>query len=111
MTEKQGYLFNPGHPDQPPYQFHSGTSRAAAESIRPTAEAMRQRVLEYLRLRAGLGATDDEGQRDMEMAGNTYRPRRCELVEAGLVRDSGTTRPTASGRKAVVWLANDSRTE
>jgi hypothetical protein len=46
----------------------------------------------------------------MELTGippSTYRPRRVECVEFGLVRDSGLTRPTKSGRAAVVWIATN----
>lgn len=33
----------------------------------------------------------------------SLRSRRAELVQAGLVRATGETRPTASGRQAQVW--------
>jgi hypothetical protein len=93
--------------DDPPAQRHSPTSLEAAESIRPITGALRIRVLEFLRQCGELGATDEEilqalGQ---EMGANTLRPRRIELVRMGAVLDSGRTRKTASGRKAVVWIA------
>ncbi len=82
---------------------HSPTSRAAAEAIEPSAATLRGRVLAHIR-HVG-GCTDDEGMAATGMAGNTWRPRRRELQIAGLVKDSGKTRPTASGRQAVVWIA------
>jgi hypothetical protein len=48
-------------------------------------------------------ATDEEIQLGLEMSGSTERPRRVELVAAGRIVDSGRTRPTQSGRQAVVW--------
>ena len=35
-------------------------------------------------------------------------PRRWELVNAGLVRDSGMRRKTRSRRNAAVWIATES---
>lgn len=89
----------------PPYQKHSETSRAAAESVKPTAETRRQEVLAFLKSRGAHGATDEEGQLALAMEGNTYRPRRVELTAAGLVVESAEKRKTTTGRKAVVWKA------
>lgn len=89
----------------PPHQRHSDTSRAAAEAVEPKAATLRRRVLEYLRSVHPDGATDNEIQAALGMDPNTQRPRRVELVTMRLVRDSGQTRPTPSGRRAVVWEA------
>ena len=51
------------------------------------------------------GATDEDIARYIHMNPSTVRPRRLELVEAGLVRDSGRTRKTRSDREAIVWVA------
>lgn len=54
------------------------------------------------------GATDEEIIREVMRAGyamNTIRPRRVELVRAGVVADSGHLRETAAGRWAIVWVA------
>lgn len=83
-----------------PAQEHSETSVSAAKDIAPSAATLRARVLELLRTRA---MTDEEVQTVLEMNPSTQRPRRVELVESGLVRDSGTKRQTRSGRLAVVW--------
>ena len=101
---KQLTLF--GQEPNPP---HSGppTSQAAAEAIRPNAATLRARVLRYIEARGERGATDEEIQNNLGMAGNTQRPRRKELQEAGLIRDSGRTRKTSSGREAVVWVAQE----
>lgn len=91
----------PVEPD-PPYQAHSPTSRAAAEAL--TDSGTKRRLVLAL-IAAGDGLTDEECQVALTMNPSTQRPRRVELVEMGLVRDSGRTRPTHSGREAVVWEA------
>lgn len=85
-------------------QPHSATSLDAAQRIEPAAETLRRAVLDAIRASAD-GLTDEEIQQRLEMSGNTSRPRRRELQKAGLVWDSGRTRKTLSGRKAVVWVA------
>lgn len=90
---------------RPPVQRHSPTSVAAGERIREDAGTLRGRVLAYIRGAAERGATDEEMQAALDMNPSTQRPRRGELVEAGLVMDSGITRPTKSGRQATVWRA------
>ena len=85
-------------------QMHSGTSRAAAISIAETAESLRAEVYRYIARCGAYGATDEETQTALHMVGNTERPRRIELFDAGIVADSGARRPTRSGRQAVVWV-------
>lgn len=85
----------------PPYQAHSITSKQAAESIRPNAGTLRAKVLDLLKTEA---LTDEEIANQLNLSGSTARPRRIELVRAGLVESTGT-KPTASGRQAQVWVA------
>lgn len=89
----------------PPAQRHSATSREAAELMTGRAGSIRKAIYTWLVMQGDLGATDEEGQESLALPGNTFRPRRVELMEAGLVRDSGATRLTRARRKAVVWLA------
>lgn len=103
-TERQGALFDLGHPDMPPAQQHSATSRDAAEKICGEAANLRAKVLAYIQGCGIDGATDEEGIDATGLPASTYRPRRVELVQAGLVMDSGRERPTRSGRKATVWV-------
>lgn len=90
-------------PKPPPAQHHSVTSVQAAERIEPDAKTLRHRVLMVLKVNGGL--TDEEMQLGIPMNPSTQRPRRIELVNMGLVVDSGLTRLTRSGRKATVWRA------
>ena len=99
-----GTMTQPDLFDPPPRQKHSQTSSAAAVEIQPRAGTLRDSVLHFIRGRMDLGATDEEIQRVLEMDPSTQRPRRIELVKAGLVTNSGGTRTTTSGRQAVVWI-------
>ena len=88
------------------FQSHSETSRAAAESM-TTADTLRAAVYQFIKGKGGYGSTDEEAQNFLNMPGSTQRPRRVELEMAGLVRDSGIRRATASGRRAVVWVVTE----
>jgi len=103
------------HPDQLTFQDavgkyqrtgQSSTSRAAAVEAVPLTGGKRREVYEFIRACEDFGATDDEIQNALEMNPSTQRPRRVELVDQGLVRDSGATRQTRWGRPAVVWVAS-----
>lgn len=87
----------------PPYQKHSPTSRAAAEAIKPALNALQSRVLAVIRLEPSWGATDEDICTVTGLKGSTVRPRRIELCEKGLIKDSGKTRATKRGRQATVW--------
>lgn len=90
--------------DKPPAQRHSATSVAAAEQIEPHVGNLQAKVLSAIRF-ATNGLTDEQGIAITQLSPSTYRPRRIELQRAGLIYDSGETRLTLSGRKAVVWRA------
>lgn len=85
------------------------TSTLAAISIEPSAPTLRARVLELLQKFGRVGMTDEQMQIALQMNPSTERPRRLELVAAGLVMDSGRTRKTVSGRKATVWVVYENR--
>jgi len=98
MKDDQGDLFGRK------FVRGSATSRAAMEAAEPAAGTQRAKILTLLR-EVPSGLTDEQMQDILDMNPSTQRPRRVELVEAGLVRDSGIERRTHSGRKAVVWQA------
>lgn len=83
---------------------HNGTptSRAAAESIEPHLGRLQSLVLAYI-ARHPDGVTDEEIARDLDLNPSCARPRRIELLRKGLIRDTGRTRPTSSGRAAAIW--------
>lgn len=88
------------------------TSHAAARSVRGQTET-HARILEVLD--AGPPATDEQiasrYQAAAAMQGwppvspSGLRSRRAELVDMGLVEDSGLRGRTASGRACTVWRA------
>ncbi len=91
-------------PYVPPFQSHSFTSREAAHSIAPRVTALQQRVLDYLTHNPE-GATDNALGEALNLIGSTLRPRRIELVDAGLVVDSGRyARDGESKRRSTVWV-------
>lgn len=89
----------------PPKLPHNNTvtSKLAAQSMRCSAGAQQQRVLECLQQAGDAGLTDDEMQAALNLSGNSQRPRRRRLVELGLVADSQTMRKTGSSHAAIVW--------
>ena len=89
---------------EPPYQQHSETSREAAVAIAPDMGTLRGKVYAYIQQCGDDGATDEEIQSALEMNPSTERPRRIELCAMRLVRDSGRSQLTRSGRRAVVWI-------
>ncbi len=87
----------------PPHVANSETSQAAAADIKRSAITLRGLVLDLLRAKGPL--TDEEIQEALSMNPSTQRPRRVELVQKGFAVDSGQTKPTRSGRRAVLWAA------
>lgn len=82
---------------------HPDTAQAAARQL-PNAGTDRRRVLTFLRVSGG--ATDEEIQTGLHLDPSTERPRRVELVNAGLAHASPDRRLTRSGRQAIVWKVN-----
>lgn len=90
--------------DFAPYQRHSATSKAAAESLKPSkVDQDRAKLLLSLRLHPP-GLTDDALQSSTGLPGDSERPRRISLLKDGLIRDSGRKERTRSGKLAVVWV-------
>lgn len=88
------------------------TSREAADSVRASIAAQRGIVYDAYLSCGRRGSTDQEMEGLTGLSGDAIRPRRIELCgrnkKAGLpclVIDSGTRRPTRSGRSAAVWVA------
>jgi len=101
--ELQGSLF--AKPAGIPYRPHvqQDTSLEAAHDLgKRRAETIRGEVLAALRLRP---QTDQELAARLKIEGNTLRPRRIELCDRGLVRDSGRRALTKHKRQAIVWEA------
>lgn len=81
------------------------TSLAAATKALGRSAGWRRRVFDLIA--ASDGVTDEEIADQLGMNPSTERPRRVELVQAGLIRDSGRRRRTVSGTDAAVWVISD----
>ena len=82
---------------------HGATAHEAADRIEGASGKQRAAVLAEIIRSGELGRTDGELAEMLDLNPSSARPRRIELVEAGLIVDSGRTRKTASGRASVVW--------
>jgi len=104
-ASRQAGLFPATKPPvrQRPYQRTDTSIDAAAEISNGRAEKVRIRVLAELRMKP---QTDQELASKLGVPENTIRPRRVELVDNGMVRDSGERRLTKAKRKAIVWEAS-----
>lgn len=88
-----------------PFVSGSPTSADAAEAALPRAGTARRAVLCAIHAAGLSGLTDEQIQERLAltMGPNTQRPRRVELLRAGLIVGYGTRR-TRSGAEAVVWV-------
>lgn len=82
----------------------SGTSSFAAAAAAEQAKVLNT----HHRIWLALGErprTADQVAVDFKMERNTIRARISELYKTGWVNSTDETRPTASGKPAVVWMA------
>lgn len=97
MTTAERNLFDQSEAEPP---------RTASDPppARPNARRLRDRIFQFIRQQGPKGATDGEIQEALSLSGDSERPRRGELVDAGEIVFSGRTRPTRSGEPAKVWI-------
>ena len=79
-------------------------SKAAAKRSVASYTTQAKRVHQHIQSSAD-GVTDEEGQDQLGIPGNSYRPARVALVDLGYVEKSGKTRKTHSGSSANVWIS------
>lgn len=79
-------------------------SKAAAKRSVASYFTQAKRVHQHIHSSAD-GVTDEEGQDQLGIPGNSYRPARVALVDLGYVEKSGKTRKTHSGSSANVWIS------
>lgn len=92
-------LFDAPYPASPGYKAH-GTSRAAAESVKPRAATLRDKALALLK---DASLTADEVAAKLGETVLAIRPRITELKRMGEIEDTGRVRRNASGVMASVW--------
>lgn len=81
-----------------------GTSHQAAAKVIDKLRPIQKRVLAELKTAGRSGLTDLELEEICGSHGSTFRTRRSELVDAGLVVDSGKKK-NQKGRNRIVWVA------
>ncbi len=84
----------------PPFAHDDPYSRRASEVVRPSRGTQRALVIDAV----DVPRTDDEIARHTGLSPNSARPRRKELVEAGLIVRVGTGRSDA-GNPCSLWGA------
>lgn len=92
-----------GYPDSPGYRRQE-TSRAAAEAIAPREKSLRARVFDALKI---ANATPEEMAERLGEAVHSIRPRFSQLLEAGLIEDTGERGTAMGGRKSIRWRVKD----
>lgn len=93
------------YPDAPGHR-NVETSIAAANAIAPKLGQLQRVALAAIREAGWCGLTALELADRLEMDRYAIQPRTSELKRKGLIRDSGQRRPNASGKQAIVWIAN-----
>lgn len=94
-----------GRIDFDPPSNGTATSDEAAIAIKPHAETLRRAIHEYVASRGTFGATRNEIESDLSIAGNTVRPRVLELIDQDKLIETDRTRKTPSGRNASILVA------
>lgn len=84
-----------------------------ADAFKPSTRAdlnrMQAAVLDAFVAFGPAGATDEAIQTKLRIKSQSQIPRRLELLQLGLIEDTGRRVRTASGRMAIVWRAIDCR--
>jgi hypothetical protein len=98
------FSYTPPTPEPEAHARHRDpdTSHEAARSISPRLRELQEKVLAFAADRPD-GFTDVDLNRHFDTHGSTYRTRRSELVDQGLIRDSGERKTLGSGRRHVIW--------
>jgi hypothetical protein len=85
------------------------TSHAAAKEVTPHVRGVQKAVLAYAALCGWAGFTDLDLASHFQSQSSSYRSRRAELVDQGLIEDSGERRTVAGGtRRHAVWRITSS---
>lgn len=87
-----------------PFVKTSRTSKLAADSMKPHAGTIRERIFGEIELRGPLGLTCDELEQVCKLTHQTASARVRDLSKDYRIRSSGLTRATRSGRQATVWI-------
>lgn len=99
-------------PPEPPQEAHArhtdpDTSHEAAEAISPRLRELQALVLAYAYANPS-GFIDPEMNVHFETHSSTYRTRRSELVDKGMIEDTGAREQIdGKGRRFIVWAITE----
>lgn len=88
-------------------QDSSDTSIEAAESVIPVLPKLQAEVLAYAKLMGKNGFTDEQMNEYFQTYKSSYRTRRAELVEQGLIEDSGFRVQQTNKRTMILWMVKN----
>jgi hypothetical protein len=94
-------LADPATARMGPFQRHSETSRQAAIDNFPRSGSQRRFVLDAI-VAAGVVGLTREQIGDLGLTAGSVSPRVVELIRAGWIEETGTTRTTRQGSAAKV---------
>lgn len=89
-----------------PHAKGSDTSKAAAESMRPHAGGLRERVFNCVKHAGKIGITCDALEVLLALTHQCCSARVNELRNAGRIVDSGRRTSTRSGRAAAIYVVS-----
>lgn len=92
------------YPDAPGHR-NVDTSIAAADALAPKLGQLQRMAETTIRDAGHSGLTADELAARLGMDRWSIQPRTTELKRKGLIRDSGQRRQNATGKQAIVWIA------
>lgn len=96
-----------GYPNEPGAVRGSETSEEAGRLIKPHAESMHHRILDYVSARSTWGATSKEVGEVLKMKAQTVSARFAELRESGQIKRTMTKRTTQGPYKAFVYITKE----
>ena len=83
------------------------TSRIAAEHVTPSLRQIQRQVLGYAVSKGATGFTDPEMNLDFGTMSSSLRSRRAELVDVGLIADTGKRHKFGGRTPYTVWRITD----
>mgnify|MGYP006921304607 CR=1 FL=1 len=84
------------------------TSHAAGDSLRHhVVTEIQAKVLAYALAQGARGFTDEQLSMFFASTRSTYRTRRSELTDLGLIVDSGRLQLGSTSRRMMVWVHRD----